>query len=509
VGGQWKRLTGYLNAEHHQRDGYSLIPHDPATVGADTDHQDLFLKLRYNFTPAASLGFTSSSAWNHQQGLGTTAGIDPSDPSHFTSTPTALRSNDDTRTYTLVGDFVPTSSTTVQARVYSSSYGESSNSRLIDGASEGPAFDIGTLNEDYRRADVTIGQPWGRFQFLQAGYEGVHDTYRGDNRIVGGSAGQALNTNDLWIQDRIEPFKNLVLTLGGRYQHNSSYGGHVVPKAGVVYRVNDHVTTRAAYGQGFRAPNLGELYYHLLHLEYGYQVIGNPTLEPETSRSYSGGGTFTAGRYELSVNLFRNDLRNLINYVSVCDATMGEDCSGAALNDRMAQYGVPPSFDYDASGAAFFTFVNLNVDRAMTQGMDLDGRVTLAPSLTFSGAYMYLDAKDTVVQTPLPYRSHHQGHVKLEYADAHMGFVTNIRGSFFGRWPTGSETGDPVNDYSYGYQIWNLYASQAVGHGARLFAAIDNLGDSRDRKLTLHQPTFDRPDYGRTFRLGLRYTFAE
>ncbi len=158
------------------------------------------------------------------------------------------------------------------------------------------------------------------------------------------NAGQELTTNDLWLQDRIQPTHNLLLTLGGRYQNNSSYGNHVVPKVGAVYRLNNHFTIRGAFGLGFRAPNLGELYYHLLHLEYGYQVIGNPTLRPETSQSYSAGGTFTAGRYQLSLNLFRNNLHDLIDNVLVCDATSGQDCSGAALTQLLSQYGRPGKF---------------------------------------------------------------------------------------------------------------------------------------------------------------------
>ncbi len=293
IGGQWKKFTGFLDVEHHQRDGYTLIPEDPTTVGAYENRQDLMVKLEYAFNPRASIGFTSTAYANHDHGFGLTMGVDPDDPTNFVNVPTALRSNDSTQTYAVVGNFAPTSSTTLQARVYSSIYNEDSSSRLIDSGVEGPDFDPGNLNETYHRADATVSQQLGRWQFLQGGYEWVRDEYRGDNRIVGGSAGQQQTTNDLWVQDRIQPFRNLLLTLGGRYQNNSSYGNHVVPKVGAVYRVNNHFTIRGAFGMGFRAPNLGELYYHLLHLEYGYQVIGNPTLQPETSQSYSAGGTFS------------------------------------------------------------------------------------------------------------------------------------------------------------------------------------------------------------------------
>jgi outer membrane receptor for ferrienterochelin and colicins len=508
LGTQYKGLSGLLDVEHHGRDAYSLLPGDPTTVGAYENRQDMLFKARYAFNPRAAIGFTSSAYTNHDHGLGSTFGVDPNDPTNFTQSPTALRSNDSTQTYAITGDFAPTNSTTIQARFFTSKYNENSSSRSFDSnGQEGEQFDQGNLAEDYRRADATIGQQWGRYQFIQGGYEWVRDFYRGDNRIVGGNSGQEQRTNDLWIQDRIQPFSKLLITLGARYQNNSAYGNHAVPKVGLNYRLNNHFTLRGSFGQGFRAPNLGELYYHLLHLEFGYQVIGNPTLQPETSQSYSAGGTFTQGRYTLSVNLFRNNLRNLINNVLVCDATSGQDCSGAALTTLLSQYGVPSSFDYDTTGAALFTFINLNVDRAYTEGFDVDGRVAISPTLVFTGAYTFLEAVDATNHQWLTNRNRHQGHIKLEYAKPRLGFVANIRGTFFSSWATGSTNPDGTPDNALPYQIWSLYGSKTVKWGVRAFAAIDNLADSRDPKLNDPQPSFDRPDYGRTFRVGLQYSF--
>jgi outer membrane receptor for ferrienterochelin and colicins len=507
VGGRRGGLSAFLDVEHHRRDGYTLLPGSASTVGADERRHDVMGKVRYAFNPRAALGFTGTLYDTHQIGRGTATVPDPSRPFAFTSFPTSLHAENQAHTAALTGDFMLTPTTTLQARVYGSGFDEHSDSRPFTDGVEGTPFDIGTLHERYRRADATLSQQVGRVQFVQVGYEGARDEYRGDNRIVGADAGQSLTTHDVWIQDRIQPSRALVVTVGGRYQHNSTFGGHFVPKAGVVYRVGEHVTLRSAAGLGFRAPNLGELYYHLLHLEYGYQVIGNPTLEPETSRSYSGGATFDRGRYRASVNVFRHDLRNLINSVTVCDATMGEDCSGAALDAIMADYGVPPSFGYDSSGGAFFTFVNLNVDRAQTRGFDVDGRVTLTPTLELSGAYTHLLAEDVTTGIWLPYRSRHQGHVKLQFSRPSLGLLANVRGTFFSRWPT-QASADPVEaDFAYGYQIWSVYASKTIGGGLRAFAAVDNLANSRDRKLDAAQPTFDRPDYGRTLRVGVQFNF--
>jgi hypothetical protein len=49
--------------------------------------------------------------------------------------------------------------------------------------------------------------------------------------------------------------------------------------------------------------------------------------------------------------------------------------------------------------------------------------------------------------------------------------------------------------------------SKDLRRGVQLFASVDNLNNSRDAKLELATPAFDRPDYGRTWRAGLRYQF--
>jgi outer membrane receptor for ferrienterochelin and colicins len=503
IGGEWKNLSAFVDLEDHHVDAYSLLPGDPSTVGAQTDRQNFLAKLHYTFSPRAAVGATATGYHDHHYGLSNAFGVDPTNP--YSYSPTAMRANDSTQTLALMGDFVPTPSTTLQARLYTSRFLQNSASNLIGANnSEGEQFDLGNLREDYYRGDLSVGQQIGHWNYLQAGYEWVQDQYGGDNRIVGGSAGQQITTNDLWLQDRMQPFRNLTLTLGGRFQNNSSYGNHLVPKAGLVYRVNDHLILRGSFGLGFRAPNLGELYYHLLHLDYGYQVIGNPTLQPETSQSFSAGGTLFEGRYRLSVNLFRNNLKNLINYSLICNATGGQDCSGAALTSILNDYGVPTTFDYDTTGAALFTYVNLNVDRATTQGFDIDGRIELTRNLAFSGAYTYLEAIDSINHTWLANRNRHQGHIKLEYSKARWGLVANIRGTFFSRWPTATAEG--ADGWAYGYAIWSMYGSKSLSHGLTLFAAIDNLANSRDPKLEETPPSFDRNDYGRTFRIGMRYS---
>jgi outer membrane receptor for ferrienterochelin and colicins len=84
-----------------------------------------------------------------------------------------------------------------------------------------------------------------------------------------------------------------------------------------VVRLSDHWTARGAFGNGFRSPDLGQLYFRFANPASFYQVIGNPNLQPETSRNFSTGVDFRARRFRVGVSLFRNDVRNLIDSVNI------------------------------------------------------------------------------------------------------------------------------------------------------------------------------------------------
>ncbi len=282
---------------------------------------------------------------------------------------------------------------------------------------------------------------------------------------------------------------------GRPLQHHSLYGSHVVPKVGFVYRINEHWTVRSAYGKGFRSPSIGELYYLYLHPEYGYQVLGNPTLQPERSDSWSVGSDYQVNRFSFGATLYRNNLNHLINYIFA-----GIPMDEKQLEALLAQYGIPLSFGAEPG---LETFVYTNVDQAYTQGINLRGSVHLNRHLRVDGYYAYLDPYDVTDKQTLTERSRNSGYFPHRIRLATSGLVANIRGNFSGRYLISP---DPP-EHEEAYAIWNLYGSKDIRYGLQAFGAIENLGNSRDSLLSQSSPTYDRTDYGRTFRIGLRYTF--
>ena len=87
------------------------------------------------------------------------------------------------------------------------------------------------------------------------------------------------NIFSVYAQDEIHLRSNLILNLGLRYDHYSTFGGTTNPRAALIYNPWEKTTFKLLYGQSFRAPNLFELFYDAPGNE------ANPSLRPETVKT--------------------------------------------------------------------------------------------------------------------------------------------------------------------------------------------------------------------------------
>jgi outer membrane receptor for ferrienterochelin and colicins len=483
AGGRWRRLSLLGNLERHRQDAYALIPGSYATVGPLYRRNNGFAKARYSFGPNAVLSFTADAYHNHEEGKTSSS-----------SGPTRSTSNDSTQSFALVGDFILPGRVTLQARAYAARYDE--NGETAGTLTGGAASSLSNLNERYRRLDATVSRDLPGHQLLQGGVEWSQDQYRGANRMVGDNAGQQVTTADYWLQDRIQLTSRALVTVGGRLTHHSLFGSYVVPRVGAVYRLSERFLLRGSFGKGFRAPDLGQLYYRFANPASYYQVIGNPNLEPENSRSFSAGAEARFARVRIGANLFHNNLNRLIETQSA-----GTPQTAEQLAAILAKYGIPATFQ-PLTGRLTYTY--MNVSRAFTEGAEGNVEVKVTRSLTARGGYSYLVARDRTSGLALTQRSRHQGFAQTSYYHSRTKLAANIRGSFLSSWLLDAKAGTRA----YGYGMWDAFVSRELRRGVSAFAAIDNLANSRDRKLALATPSFDRADYGRTWRTGLRFTFG-
>lgn len=90
-----------------------------------------------------------------------------------------------------------------------------------------------------------------------------------------------------------------------RRDDNAVFGQEWSPSAGASVRLDAATRWRLSYGEGFRAPSLGELLF---------PFSGNPGLRPETSRSVETGLEHRAGGWRFDLALYDQELTDLIQF---------------------------------------------------------------------------------------------------------------------------------------------------------------------------------------------------
>ncbi len=166
----------------------------------------------------------------------------------------------------------------IQARRFFSRYDEYSKTSFANGTS----FPDDNLFQRFGRVDASLLRILGERQIVQVGVEWATDRYRGINRLADDSGEQA-DTSTIWGQDKISLAKWATFTVGVRYDRHSVFGSAFSPKLGLSIRATERINIHASWGRGFRAPDLGQLYYKFYNPTNFYQVFGNPTLSPEHS----------------------------------------------------------------------------------------------------------------------------------------------------------------------------------------------------------------------------------
>ena len=328
----------------------------------------------------------------------------------------------------------------------------------------------------------------------------------------------------LFLQDQFSPAEWLQLTASARFDANEDYESELSPKGGVLVEPIEGLRVRGSVGTGFKAPTFRELYYDFTNSAAGYTVLGSAyvdrgverlresgqvaralgrfsdveTLEPENSLSFNGGvETDLLPQLSTSVNLFHNDVENLIDSKLILQKTGG--------------------------GPSPFVFTYFNVGEAYTQG--LESEVTLRPlrgtdletslgRVALTVGYQYLEAKSRdaldrieageVYRVPndpqsenfdpnaptlekddyigLFNRSEHAGSLQLRYRYDPLGLTVSVRGTYRGEYGFAdtNENGvfDTFDEAAEGYTFWNATVRKTLLDRATLTLGVDNLTDA-------------------------------
>ncbi len=249
------------------------------------------------------------------------------------------------------------------------------------------------------------------------------------------------------------------LAIGGRYSVNSSFGAVFAPRISAVVPVTGHTSLRASYGRGYREPSLLELHIDFDHSSVGYILKGNPDLQPEDSHGFTLSAQYN--REDLvwfRITYFLNTLRNLIDYYAVQNSTAG---SAAILSYR-------------------------NVDRAVTEGVDVDVDLEPVEGALLSLGYSHVRAVDGNGYL-LPFRTPNSLNLKLNGRLPVLDATVDLRMRWFDRKPINDDqvnrgiyTDGEAPQYSYvpAYQVSDVRVSARPMDRVELFAGVNNLFDT-------------------------------
>jgi len=315
---------------------------------------------------------------------------------------------------------------------------------------------------------------------------------------------EAFKTQYAFGQYDFKPTENLNLILGARYDHHNTYKSAFSPKVSARYQLNDWLAIKASIGVGFKAPDFRQLFFNFNNAAGGYVVYGvrtmhelfgqNPQvieqvakdLSPENSVGYNiGFQVKPMNHLKIHVNIFRNDIKDLINT--------------AVFN------GVLPGIN-----PATRVFYYENRNQVYTQGIEFDANFKPTDNVTISGGYQFLIAKDKEQEkllksgsiyyrkTPsspsqklqfsdyvgLANRSKHTANLKLFYQNYKHDFNANIRAVYRSKYAlydtnNSQQIIDKYDNFVKGNVLINASFSKAIYSIAEIQLGVDNLFNSK------------------------------
>ena len=165
---------------------------------------------------------------------------------------------------------------------------------------------------------------------------------------------------------------NVSVTGGLRLDDDENYGSHVSPRLYGVWGMAPRWTLKGGVSTGFRSPSLREITPDWGQTSRGGDVYGNPDLEPETSVNKELGLYFNAGRdLQANVTVFHNDFKDKITRIA---------CPPSVCPGGPNQFGSDPTY-------------RVNVDEAVTRGVEAAVSTTLARTLDLTLSYTYTDSE--------------------------------------------------------------------------------------------------------------------
>ena len=198
---------------------------------------------------------------------------------------------------------------------------------------------------------------------------------------------------DLFVQDEWNFTNNWTLTAGIRnswikadlkdenfpdIEEMDTDDSHAVGSLGLVYTVTDNLSLRSLFAQGYRFPNMQQLFIGTSHGS-DEPTFPNPDLDPETSYNYELGARFDNKAFNIDFALFYSDADD---YITTKDVTGGRQYTNI---DGAETYGTEIYLGYTVEGLGLTPYIQGTYLRRKYKYYDFDTYNTGHPE--FMGRY--------------------------------------------------------------------------------------------------------------------------
>jgi len=461
---EWQRdkLNVLLTLSRNQRDSIDLDTSDLITTIDGYSNVTGSARTEYQLTPATNLVFSGQYFTQSQEGISDTGSVvfeSLGDIENFSGS-LGIAHEFGGFTQRMPGMLLT-------GKLYATRYDDESTVVNRD-TREASSYNLNI--QDMVKSEVQFDTTlWEKHQ-LTLGGEIIFENLQ-SQRITSGE--RNVITNSFFFQNEFRPISAFALVIGGRLDKHTEFGTHFSPKLSSLYRMTDNLRVRASYGQGFRAPDFKDLYLDFTNVTAGYQILGNPNLQPESSHSWNLGVEYQVFDDAIGrIHIYRNDLLNLIEAERI-----GESVAGGS------------KFEYQ------------NISRAYTEGFDVETVIGSIGGFTSTLGYAYLRGADKETGLSLLNRSTHSGTLKLAYLHANSGFQADLRGRYASEWGF-FDDGDKVlepEEFAPSSWVWNIRLSKTI---FKMFKASIGCNNIFDFKI----PTF-YTFTGRSFYGGLSLTY--
>ena len=281
-----------------------------------------------------------------------------------------------------------------------------------------------------------------------------------------------------FVQNELDFFDKLSITLGGRLDHHDQFGSEFSPRLYGLFRMSEKLNFKAGFGHAFNAPTLKQVSAGYYADRGPHTFLGNPDVTPETSKNYELGVEYTTPIFQAKAFYFHNDIDNLIAWDEV---------------SRIP--GSPPLVTYTAK----------NIEEARTRGVESELGITLQSGINASLNYTYLDARNQTEDVRLTGKPRHTVNTKLQYNMQQFGLIATLRMQFIADQVMSKRVGRTTVVFDApDYSLWHFSVRKSLFDNFELKLGVENIGDYR---LADNSDLFAYEERGRFFYTSLSARF--